>query len=240
MKKIVSTGIVVTITRKRLVELRACAEGKDSGMALFESLRAMQGRRHSVRIRLDLLAQLWLATACPGHYRWLVENGLLPVLGMARANLARAYLTGANLTRADLAGANLTRADLAGANLDGANLARANLTRANLDGANLTRANLARANLTRANLDGAYLTGANLARANLTRAYLTGANLDRAYLDGANLTRADLAGANLDGANLAGANLAGAYRPVVSWGCSDLPDGWERDEGGYLRRPVPR
>jgi hypothetical protein len=175
MKKIVSTGIVVTITRKRLVELRACAEGKDSGMALFESLRAMQGRRHSVRIRLDLLAQLWLATACPGHYRWLVENGLLPVLGMARA-------------------------DLAGANLDGADLA-----------------------------------GANLARANLARANLDGANLDRAYLTGANLT-----GANLTRADLAGANLAGAYRPVVSWGCSDLPDGWERDEGGYLRRPVPR
>jgi hypothetical protein len=49
-----------------------------------------------------------------------------------------------------------------------------------------------------------------------------------AYLDGANLARA----------NLDGANLARAYRPSVSWGYSDLPDGWERDESGCLRRPA--
>jgi uncharacterized protein YjbI with pentapeptide repeats len=104
----------------------------------------------------------------------------------------------------------------------------ANLVGANLDGANLVGAYLAGAYLARAYLDGANLVGAYLVGANLV-----GANLVGAYLAGANLV-----GANLDGANLDGANLDGAYRPSVSWGYSDLPDGWERDENGCLRRPA--
>jgi len=58
---------------------------------------------------------------------------------------------------------------------------------------------------------------------------LDGANLDGANLDGANLDGANLDGANLDGANLDGANLDGAR-------ALSLPDGWERDETGTVRR----
>ena len=83
-----------------------------------------------------------------------------------------------------------------------------------------------RKDLTGANLTRAYLTGANL-----TGAYLTRANLTDADLTDADLTDADLTGADLTGADLTRANLTRAYYPY-----GDLPDTWERDGGGYLRR----
>ncbi len=81
-------------------------------------------------------------------------------------------------------------------------------------------------------------------RLSLDRAYLRGADLRGADLSGADLRGADLRGADLSGAYLRGADLpgadrSGAYRPA-NWGYSDLPDGWERDESGHLRRPVPK
>ncbi len=134
----IESSIIVTITRARLRELKACARGEDSGMALFESLRRAQGRKASVRIKWDLLSQLWLATAYPSQANWLWQNGLVP----------------------------------------------------------------------------------------------------RICMNGANLYGANLYGANLDGANLDGANLDGAYRPKLSFGYCDLPDGWERDDNGRLMRPA--
>jgi uncharacterized protein YjbI with pentapeptide repeats len=92
----------------------------------------------------------------------------------------------------------------------------------------------------RLSLEGVDLRGAYLRGAYLSGAYLSGADLSGADLRGAYLSGADLSGAYLRGAYLSGAYLSGAYRPSVSWGYSDLPDGWERDAFGYLRRPEPK
>ncbi len=116
------SSIVVTITLARLKKLRACADGPDNGMALFESLRKMQGRKRSVRIVWDVLGQLWLATAYPSHSNWLYENGLIPKIDLYGANLRGADLGGADLGGADLGGADLRGADLGGADLGGADL----------------------------------------------------------------------------------------------------------------------
>ena len=75
------------------------------------------------------------------HRKWRMGEG------GARADLARADLTGANLAGADLARADLTGCNLAGAYLALANLAGADLARADLAGAYLARANLAGADL---------------------------------------------------------------------------------------------
>jgi uncharacterized protein YjbI with pentapeptide repeats len=111
---------------------------------------------------------------------------------------------------------------------------------ADLSGADLRGAYLRGAYLSGADLRGAYLRGAYLSGAYLSGAYLRGADLSGADLSGADLSGADLSGAYLRGAYLSGAYLSGAYRPSVSWGYSDLPDGWERDAFGYLRRPEPK
>jgi uncharacterized protein YjbI with pentapeptide repeats len=147
------------------------------------------------------------------------------------ADLSFATLTGAQLTNVKLSGANLTRADLtgahvAGADVNGAKLKRANLTRADLTGASLTDADFNGADLHDANLYSASLSGAKLAGANLAGANLTYADLTRADLTGANLT-----GANLTGACLRRSNLTGAFWPQKA-----VPQGWERDPAGRLKK----
>ena len=165
--------INVKITRDELRQHNACA----NGMALFESIVALQGHKRSIYIRdWTPLHMVWCASAYPGFWQWCRDLNIVPQVTLTRANLTRAYLTGANLT-------------------------------------------------------GAYLTGANLTGADLTDAYLTGADLTDAYLTRANLTDADLTGAYLTGANLTGAYLTRAYYPY-----GDLPDTWERDASGYLKR----
>ena len=165
--------INVKITRDELRQHNACA----NGMALFESIVALQGHKRSIYIRdWTPLHMVWCASAYPGFWQWCRDLNIVPQVTLTRANLTRAYLTGANLT-------------------------------------------------------GAYLTGANLTGADLTDAYLTRANLTDADLTDADLTDADLTGADLTGADLTRANLTRAYYPY-----GDLPDTWERDGGGYLRR----
>ena len=162
----------VYLCRDELVQKGACS----GGLACFDAIAALRGKRRKIRIEWNQLAWCWLNSNGQGFASWLYGQGLAPMPSFARANLA-----GANLAGAYLVGANLARANLARANLAGANLARANLAGANLAGANLARANLAGANLAGAYLAGAYLAGANLAGANLAGAYLAGAYLAGAY-----------------------------------------------------------
>ena len=104
---------------------------------------------------------------------------------------------------------DLYKANLVGAHLEGANLVGAHLEGANLEGAHLEGANLEGAHLEGAYLEGAYLEGANLERAHLERANLVRAHLERANLEGAHLVGANLEGANLEWPRLIQANFEG-------------------------------
>ncbi|MBN6039986.1 pentapeptide repeat-containing protein [Amycolatopsis sp. 195334CR] len=143
----------------------------------------------------------------------LTVLGRLPTrLGVNRADLSGADLTGANLFRADLSGANLMRADLTESDLT-----FVDLTDAQLGEANLTAVLLLKVNLTGAHLGGADLTRSLLGDADLTDARLRGADLTEADLGGTNLTRAELSGADLSGASLGREDWARARLNGARW-----------------------
>lgn len=153
----------VWLSRAELMRHEACP----AGLALFDSIARIQGRREKIRVLWTPLTCVWLSTS---YLNWLWEHGLVPMCSLRDANLR-----GANLDGADLGGANLL-----GAYLDGANLRNANLDGAKLYGADLRGAYLGNADLRGANLDGARLDGPDLFGANIS-----GANLDGAYIGGA-------------------------------------------------------
>ncbi len=64
-----------------------------------------------------------------------------------------------------------------------------------------------------------------------SRGIIPRANLSGENLSGANLSWANLSGADFSGADFSWANLSGSYYPY-----GDLPDTWDRDANGYLRR----
>jgi hypothetical protein len=82
-----------------------------------------------------------------------------------------------------------------------------------------------------ADLTGADLTGADLRDSFIGRSYMKNVVLNGANLSGANLRYAYLLGAKLVGAELGGAELSDAYYPT-----GEVPQGWSRDEGGFLRK----
>jgi len=133
--------IMVTIRRSRLVELGAC----EKGIALFDAIASMRGRRTSFRVEWTPLAEAWFSTS--GFAQWARENGVVPRLSLAHTNLEGANLARASLAYASLEGASLEGASLEGASLEGAYLAGAYLAGSNLAGVNLARAYLAYANL---------------------------------------------------------------------------------------------
>jgi uncharacterized protein YjbI with pentapeptide repeats len=59
------------------------------------------------------------------------------------------------------------------------------------------------------------------------------ADLSSANLIWANLSSANLSSANLSSANLRSADLRSAFYPR-----GDLPDGWKRNEEGYLQSSI--
>ena len=133
--------ISVSIWRKTLVRLHACADG----LELFDTIASQQpdGRRDRIRIaRWTSLHGVWAWMTCARFARWAEHRGIVP-----RADLRDANLRDADLRDADLGGANLRCANLSGANLSGADLRGANLRGANLSGADLRGANLSGANL---------------------------------------------------------------------------------------------
>jgi hypothetical protein len=168
---------ILLLNRKAIVKLGACADGLD----LFDAIKAGQdderakagrGPRRSLRLQWDLLPQLWMATAYPSFFYWLISVGAIgPVHAKRNARLDGARLDGASLDGARLDGARLVGARLDGARLDGASL----------DGASLVGASLVGASLVGASLDGARLDGARL----------DGASLDGASLDGASRRASD-------------------------------------------------
>jgi len=87
-----AVGPVIVLSRRTLRTLGACSQG----MALFDELLALQGRKHAIRVRYTPLADLWLSVSVPSFARWLRACGLAP-----RANLRCADLSGANLSDAD-------------------------------------------------------------------------------------------------------------------------------------------
>jgi hypothetical protein len=69
-------------------------------------------------------------------------------------------------------------------------------------------------------------------------ANLSSANLRSANLSSANLIWADLRSANLSSANLSSANLSSADLRSAFYPRGDLPDGWKRNEEGYLQSSI--
>ena len=109
--------ITVTITRQTLTAAEVC----DDGLALYDSikrdqdaLRTALGKRPCKHLHLPWtpLAQVWLAVAHPGFFRWLYDQGIVPMLTLRRADLRGTDLSGADLYGADLYGADLYGADL--------------------------------------------------------------------------------------------------------------------------------
>jgi uncharacterized protein YjbI with pentapeptide repeats len=217
---------ILLLNRKAIVNLGACSRGRD----LFDAIKAGQdeerakvgrGPRRSLRLRWDLLSQLWMATVYPSFFSWLIDVGAIGPVHAKRY----ASLDGASLDGASLVGARLVGARLDGASLDGARLVGASLVGACLVGASLVGARL----------DGARLDGASLDGARLDGARLDGASLDGASLDGASLDGARLDGASLDGARLDGASLDGASRR-----CTDAPiPGWRLARCGCCLEAIP-
>ena len=145
----------IYLRRSDLVTKNACREG----LALFDAVAKLRGKRERIRLEWSPLAYVWLARG--GFSRWLFAHGMAPM-----PNLRGAYLRGA-----DLSGAHLRGADLRGAHLRSANLYGADLRSANLYGADLSSADLRGADLRGAYLSGADLSGADLSGADLSGAY---------------------------------------------------------------------
>lgn len=124
---------VIYLLRRDLVVRQACAEG----LALFDELAALQGRKRSLRLTWAHL--LWLATDARSRecVAWAQRESLLPRLGLAFADLRGADLEYAYMRCADLSGADLYAANLRDANFRGADLRDANFRRADLRDANL-------------------------------------------------------------------------------------------------------
>jgi hypothetical protein len=119
--------ITVTIHRKTLVRLGACAEG----LALFDTIAGQQPEsdpRRLKRIRIPRWTQLhgvWLTVLHSSFAVWCEAREILPRANLRGANLYGAYLSGTDLSGADLRGANFYRANLSGAYLADANLSGA-------------------------------------------------------------------------------------------------------------------
>ena len=80
--------INVKITRDELRQHNACA----NGMALFESIVALQGHKRSIYIRdWTPLHMVWCASAYPGFWQWCRDLNIVPQVTLTRANLTRAY-----------------------------------------------------------------------------------------------------------------------------------------------------
>lgn len=139
-----------------------------------------------------------------------LENCILHIRDLFRANLKKSILVGAGLDLAILRQADLKKADLRNATLYDAQLQEAELEKANLKNCTLEKANFERADLSGANLAEARLEGANLSGAKLTGADLSNSSLIGAKLTDADLTDAILVNANMKGAILTNAALEGA------------------------------
>lgn len=99
--------ISVSIWRKTLVRLGACAEG----LALFEAIAAMQPASDNLRLKRIRVARwtplhaVWIRARYPSFAAWLEHRDLIP-----RANLISADLSGADLISANLRSASPTLA----------------------------------------------------------------------------------------------------------------------------------
>jgi uncharacterized protein YjbI with pentapeptide repeats len=95
---------MITITRKQLTDLDACADG----LAYFDTI-APDG---TLAFKWTPLAQAWLAVDAGKWVRWAREHNILPYADLSGADLSGADLSYAILRDAVLSGANLRGADL--------------------------------------------------------------------------------------------------------------------------------
>ena len=123
-------------------------------------------------------------------------------VGMRKADLSGADLSGVKLVAAELIGTNLSRVDLNGADLTIANLRETNLYKADLRRVNLRKAKLHDANLSNADLRDADLHDANLSGIDLSSLDLSGANLSRVQVLGTNFEQSILTGACVEDWNI--------------------------------------
>ena len=121
-------SVYVYLSIDEIRERGACG----GGIALFQRIAELRGKRRKIRVAWGPLAYLWLESVHPGFGYWLFANGLVPMPSLDGANLVGANLARASLVGASLVGANLARASLDGANLDGANLVGASLVGATM------------------------------------------------------------------------------------------------------------
>lgn len=190
-----ATTTAIYLKRRDLAALAACPDG----LALFDELAALQGRKCSLRLTWAHLLWLLADETTREYAAWAQGHGLLPRINLNHADLSGVDLHGAILVDADLSGANLSHADLSGVDLHGAFLSDADLRDADLRDADLCGADLCGADLCGAGLHGAYLRGADLCDADLCGANLSGADLRIANLRNANLHNANLRNARFDG-----------------------------------------
>ena len=106
-------SVYVYLSIDEIRERGACG----GGIALFQRIAELRGKRRKIRVAWGPLAYLWLESVHPGFGYWLFANGLVPMPSLDGANLV-----GANLARASLDGANLDGANLVGASLVGATM----------------------------------------------------------------------------------------------------------------------
>ena len=150
-----------------------------------------------------------------------LEQAVLDVADLTKADLYGAQLQGASLNGAHLQGGSLVWAELQGASLILAQLQGASLEAAQLQGAWLEAAQLQGASLYSAELQGASLGGAQLQGASLGGARLEGASLDSAQLQGASLDSAQLQGASLSSAKVNATDFSHALLWRTNWGNID-------------------
>ncbi len=141
-------SIYVWIDRRDLAANDACARG----LALFDAVATLQGRKTKIRLTWTPLAFVWASKS--GFLDWLFQKGFVPLVSIRGADLQGADLHGADLHGADLHGADLRGADLGGADLGGADLQGADLGGAYRGGAYLQGADLQEADLRGADLGG--------------------------------------------------------------------------------------
>lgn len=124
-----------------------------------------------------------------------------------------------------LAGANLSHTNYTSADFANQNLSHANMSVAIFNNVDFTNANLSQVTGSNSSFQNDNFTGANLNKVNFSNSNLTGSNFTNAVITQGNLSNANLTNANFAGANLAGANLSGATITGVFWLNTTCPDG---------------
>jgi hypothetical protein len=87
-------SVYVYLSIDEIRERGACG----GGIALFQRIAELRGKRRKIRVAWGPLAYLWLESVHPGFGYWLFANGLVPMPSLDGANLVGASLVGATMS----------------------------------------------------------------------------------------------------------------------------------------------